>query len=1123
MSDNAYIINAITGESVSTNVKFFMSFDEFKDFISQKWNIPHDQLLILLPFGNKLKISSFKECLRSNMVEKNEFYVYDRRLFSVVHQQFRDNNEDSVDDEKESLTQQAQTLLHSLVKNGPPNGESALLTPINSPLVDVDLKLQNLNYRTIISLLTTNLGWLSALEIDVHYFRLLIEGYLAQTSQILKCLSICEQYLKLYCYDVEKLYNSNVEFLNQLAQNGLSSKWKECYNSVLSKLEGLEGPLRQYIDKKSLEDNEANLKLLDQNVNAKLKKSKKELDANAELRTQISENIELLRTDFTPENVKDKLEKTMLERFDELVEETRRRSREIIDQDPADFTDNNIEEVHSFLSQNKNEVSGKLFTIAKALHAQTESVLERKRNLQTKAVTILGQIAFVQVETLGIKRILLTDCNKDLELYQKHELEFAQAEDLPLIYGLYLIEKYRRECWFLQVISHISALANNLKRIRSKENNCRSKWNENFGSIASMFCNDLENYTDFENLDNLFVGGSMNFQLISNKKVNFTRDSSNTTLDIIERYLTQLPRLHVSKDVSELLSQNLSDAKKFQVGINSSQVQESKVSTSGQINGYRARIKKLESLLHDARYSDPGHWPSGVLNATYMKPFHKNISTVSSKTSSTILEPSRDSSAVKMLEMENNLQELQEKVNKLNQENEAKAMQISSANTKISDLELEKTAFKETLTNLNRELGRLTHEEEQTQDLLLARQGDFKKQIGTVIQENKSLLREINTWREKNESLHVSRNDAASRISEMENNFAKEKEALQENAAILQENIVKLKNHVDTLENDNTELRAKQQKDEAPRRPHEEEGPTSPEEILKDESIMEIHNHNGYMESKIFDIFASDVYILENIGLLLSLDDAKNIQIKRVKGLRKGPNQSVLDDSVQITDADVTVKSTVFHGIKQIYEEVRKSDDPERHRQLIANINKLYDDKSYETAVIKRFKDIESLAKKLTKENKKKRSLLETYQNERITLKNFQIGDLALFLPTRENGSPMESSVSSLNSSFSSVDLSTPPPFEAAPLHPPSAGKEHAKKKSKNRPWAAFTAFEDNTRYFLRDEGDIAKDKEWFVGRILSLENFIVDDPNNNPYKLAKNSVGFQVTAKMISCQRITS
>lgn len=1120
MSDNAYIINAITGESVSTNVKFFMSFDEFKDFISQKWSIPHDQLLILLPFGNKLKISSFKECLRSNIAEKNEFYVYDRRLFSMVHEPTGEKNEDSVDNKDEGLTPQAQTLLHSLVKNGPPNGETALLKPINSPLVDSDLKLQNLNYRTIISLLTTNLGWLSALEIDVHYFRLLIEGYLAQTAEILKCLSICEQYLKLYCYDVEKLYNSNVEFLNQLAQNGLSSKWKDCYNSVLNKLEGLEGPLQQYIDKKSLESNEANLKQLDQNVNSKLKKAKKELDANAELRAQISENIELLRMDFTPENVEDKLEKTMLERFDELVEETRRRSRDIIDQDPVDFTDDNIEEVHSFLSRNKSEVSGKLFTIAQALYVQTESVLERKRNLQTKAVIILGQIAFVQVETLGIKRILLTDCNKDLESYQMHEFEFAQVEDLPLIYGLYLIEKYRRECWFLQVISHISALASNLKRIKGKESNCRSKWNENFGSIASMFCNDLESYADFENLDNLFVGGLLDFQLISNEKVTLTKDSLNTTLEIIEGYLAQLPLLHVSKDVTEVLSQNLSDAKKFQVSINSSQVQDSKVSTSGQINGYRARIKKLESLLHDARYSDPGHWPSGVLNATYMKPFHNNISTVGSKNSSTILEPNRESSAVKMLEMEANLQELQEKVNALNQENEAKAMQISFANTRISDLKLEKTAFKETLTNLNKELGRLTHEEELTQNLLLTRQGDFKKQIGTVIQENKFLLREINKWREKHDTLNASRKDATSRISQMENNFAKEKEALQENAAILQENIVKLKNQVDTLENDNTELRAKQEKEEVcTHEPHDEGGSTSSKEPLKDESLTEIHNHNGYMESKIFDIFASDVYILENIGLLLSLDDAKNIQIKRVKGLRKGQNQSVLDDSVQITDTDASVKSTVFHGIKQIYEDVRKTDDLEKHQQLVVNINKLYEDKRYENAVIKRFKDIESLAKKLTKENKKKRGLLETYQNERITLKNFQIGDLALFLPTRDSGSPMESSVSSLNSSFSSVDLSTPPPFEAAPLHPSPAGKEKSKKKSKNRPWAAFTAFEDNTRYFLKDEGEYAKDKEWFVGRILSLENFIADGPNNNPYKLAKDSVWFQVTAKMISCQ----
>lgn len=201
---------------------------------------------------------------------------------------------------------------------------------------------------------------------------------------------------------------------------------------------------------------------------------------------------------------------------------------------------------------------------------------------------------------------------------------------------------------------------------------------------------------------------------------------------------------------------------------------------------------------------------------------------------------------------------------------------------------------------------------------------------------------------------------------------------------------------------------------------------------------------------------------------------------------------------------------------------------------FLGNITQLYDNKLYEVAVIRRFKDIETLAKKLTKENKIKRTLLERFQREKVTLRNFQIGDLALFLPTRENvnsvGS-MSSSTSSLSSSFSSVDLSTPPPLDAVSIqsspsviHSNVINQASISGRDKNklmRPWAAFTAFEESTRYFLKDEKGLTKGKEWFVGRIVTLEHFVADSSSNNPFRLPKGSVWFQVTAVVVSYQGV--
>ncbi|CAR27387.1 hypothetical protein ZYGR_0I06610 [Zygosaccharomyces rouxii] len=1104
MSESAKIVNAITGETVSTNIKFFVGLEDFKDFICHRWYIPRDQLLILLPFGHKLKISTFKECLRSSGFERYEFYVYDRRLFSAVNEPVE---EPSIDDHRSKI----RNLLSLYVKDSMIGGESTLLRPITSPLVNDNLNSQKLSYRTITSLLTTNLGWLSALEIDVHYFRSLIQGCISQINEILQCLSVCDQYLRLYCYDVENLYNSNVEFLDQLLQNGLTSKWKQCYNNVLSQLNGLDGPLQQYVDKKLLERNEETLTSLDHQVNSKLKVIKGKLNDNATLREFIGSEVSKIRTDFTPNKAEDKLENAMQEKFDELVEETRSKSREFLDKDSSDLTDSGMEEIRNFLVNIKSEVAAKLFTIAQSLFTQTEKFQDFKFRLQEKVVMAFGQIAFVQVETLALKKSLLEDCNKDLELYQKFELEFAQIEDLPMIYGLYLIEKYRRESWLLQVMSHGVLLSADIRKIMDTEMSCRNRWSKNFGDIASIFRNNVDSFSDIEGFDERFNGGVRNMGIMCEEQIKKCKQSLEMTFKIIEKYMKTLSALEVPKDALDVLMQNLAEAKGFQIVTNQSFLrQESAAPSLTQLNGYKARIKKLESLLYEAKISDPGHWPSGILHTSHFKPFHNNVSTVSSKitlNSSGLLEPNRNVNVVKVLEMEKEMKNLRTQVEELQIDSNIKKDQISAANTKVSDLELERSAFKETMLNLNRELSRLTEQEQLQKKDLVQKQSMYQNQLCHIINENKTLLQEIETLEEKHRNLQHVQEQKEQHIAKTKEDFDAEKLTWQNGLHKLENENGELKDQVSSLKQELAHLHELQEE-----RRTEESSP----QILDDNEIVTLKAFNESMEAKMFEIFSSDVFILENIGLLLFSDDDNHVQIKRVKGLRKGMNQSILDDSIQVTQLDVSVKSPVYHSIKSAHDEIQTQQEIEKHKFLLEGMNKLYDDKLYETAIIKRFRDIESLAKKLTKENKKKKDTLERLQNEKITLKNLQVGDLALFLPTRKNNSTMDSSTSSLNSSFSSVDLSTPPPFDAAPIH--SMNKEKA-KKSKKHPWAAFTALDNNTRYFLKDENDITKGKDWFVGRITNLEQFIADSPANNPYKLEKNAVWFQVSATVISCQ----
>lgn len=1126
MSDNAYLINAITGEKISTDVKYFISLDEFREYVSQKWNIPQEQLLILLPFGNKLKNSAFKECLRTNTLSETEFYIYDRRLFSIMNEPVGTQDSEHSEDDRAGLTARAALLVTNMVNNAMSSRESSLLKPISSPLADADLKIDSLTSRVITSLLTTNLGWLSALEIDVHYFKVLIEENVEQTSEILKCLSICEQYLKLYCYDVEKLYNSNVDFLNQLSQNGQNCKWQLCYNDILSKLDGGNGSLSQYVDLQVLEENERTLRLLDKTVNSELKKVKKELDLNSDFRSQISENIQLVRKDYDPESMKDKLEKTMLEKFDELVNEVRMRSREILDQDISNSPEEFLDEVRSFLLNVKNEITSKLFTIAQALYAQIERVLERKTALQTKAVLFFGQIAFVQMQEIGIKRNLLTECSKNLNEYQEKELQFAQVEDIPLIYGLFLIERYRRDSWSLQVLSQTKVIGHDFKLMKKKERDYQAEWAENFGDTASLFCRDLSSIPGFGNLDVVTFIDSLSLQAISDEQLSTLQASLSESLKEVNHYISQLSQVGVADDVSELLLRNLSEAQNYRISALQSQTTpELSSSVKDQVKGYRTRIKKLESLLHEARYSVPGHWPSGILNPVHVTPFHNNVTTVGPKgspSSSTLFEPIHGLNIMKALEMENDYRDLQNKLAKLQSTLEHKEHLLADANRNISDLEVEVMAFKESMSHLNGGLARLSEKEEKNRKQAISQQNEFKSQVFSLAKENASALKELNSLREKLEQYEASEQKASDRIKNLEEKIEEERNISQKKVSTLEGELSGLQTRIKEIESENEELKVKlRDQDQETSNSKDELTKITSTEIIENskhtETFTELQRFGIDVEGLIFDVFASDVFILENIGLLLSLDDQDNAVIRRVKGLRRVQSQGVLDESIQITEGDMDVKSTVYKEIRNIHETLKSTDNMEKHKELLFKLKMLYENKLYESAVIRRFKDIETLAKKLTKENKKKRALLESYQNERVTLRDFQVGDLALFLPTRENKSPSESSVSSLNSSFSSVDLSTPPPFEPTTLHPSSAGKDKAKLSSKVHPWAAFTAFENNTRYFLRDDEEITRGKDWFVGRISTMESFRAED-GNNPYKLNKGSLWFQVTATMVSC-----
>ncbi|KAF2007095.1 hypothetical protein P154DRAFT_558996 [Amniculicola lignicola CBS 123094] len=130
-------------------------------------------------------------------------------------------------------------------------------------------------------------------------------------------------------------------------------------------------------------------------------------------------------------------------------------------------------------------------------------------------------------------------------------------------------------------------------------------------------------------------------------------------------------------------------------------------------------------------------------------------------------------------------------------------------------------------------------------------------------------------------------------------------------------------------------------------------------------------------------------------------------------------------------------------------ESVKQEEEDERYNELIDNIDRLNID-TFSEAIAKRMRDMEHTARKWQKDARHHRDKYQRVQaeaHEKIAFRSFKDGDLALFLPTRNQAT---------------------------------------------RPWAAFNV--GAPHYFLREQDSHRlHGREWLVARISKVEERVVD------------------------------
>lgn len=1104
------IINGITGEVFTTPLEFFTTLEEMKTFIAARFSLQIDQLFILLPDGFKLTADRFDEEIRRQQQKSQEhsskeydisdcIVVFNREVFSLEIPRVNATTDNMID--RPSPADTIEIFLDSVS-----NSHSVeFIKPRISPLSETILKFDDFSKHLTSSLITTNMGWLSALEIDVKYFNETIDSSVIEMKMILKALKICYKYMGRYCEEVDDLYKSNNNYLTYLKTLQSSESWENMYTNILGNINDIDNkPLTNFLNRDYLEKNGNEMRTLKLYLDKKFNEINLNIAENRKEQVTINKQIQDIEKNFMPDMKKYDLESTMSAKFVDLKEKLYQEQQETLSELTTNFHDSAFKEsTFRALCRIKDNDVKTLYTIAQALFVQTREIIAIKRKLQRAVIQSLSQIAGAQVNISELRKDLLTHCNEILSDYQNYQLIFAKLDDLPVVYGLCVIELFRRNFWSTKILEDETNFTTKINAEKDKELVRREKWLQNFNDFTAELTSKLLNETDSYKVINMYLGRdpiALVQELGKERKMKVQKVSDLESF--IRNYIYELEKIGFSKEITKSLSKIFEEItlSHFSLLTNKNHIT---------LPNHNKTDLELQNTSNTVLLNIPEFSSSNEICAFKSSRHIQNGSTINQQ-----IYDIDNYQALKM-ELKNMKKSLQESL-LITKEKEN---ELSKLQSEISDNKVEKLAYRETLSSLNKELSKLIIEKELAEKNTKSKEQIFQKQINDVIEENKNLR------------------ECLADSNEKHNNVKEEN-------ILIKKELIKYKDHISDLKDDidkskmettagissifsNLRILNERLIDNIPGKENVPLNIIEEKQALVSACDTSKTTNNDtllptdckHLIDMIYKFFKSNVGVLENIGLLLESNSSGQLQIVRVKGLRKVNGSRTALDSAQLIDLDADIKSEVFNKIEEEYNKQLEFTDVNTINYLLQPVNALFNDHLYEYSVIRRFKDIEMLAKRLTKENKSRKNAQEVMQKEKVTLKDFKEGDLALFLPISDSISSNELKKTSTNSSFSSIDLSTPPTFDIPLNRQTSSVLSTDNPTRKNGPgaWAAFTAFEESRRYMLKEDATKTEGKDWIIGCINSIKPIITTDVTNNPLRMPLGSVWFQITAEIIT------
>lgn len=551
------IYNAHTGAPLATNPFVHPSLSDLREFIAAELGTDPDALLLLTPQGARPRAALFAHCA--------ELFAYDRSA-------------------------------------APQPQKEATIRPVGSPLAS----LHPTDARGLVAALTRSASWTSAAAADAASTERAVRARVRDITCVFRALSALEKHLAANYADLDRRRAQAAAVLTDTETTTLRELW-ELYYVRLEKIS-------LFNDKASLAT------LLPYETLAERAKEAAAQNESATRSARIVDEL-LAHCALKIAKMERKLEQfrknSVIRNFgsagiDEMVEHVRTQAQTMqreTQQQLARLPQNDVSNVPS------EDVKGLAAVVAKH-RADAEPLLQSANDLYYLEVNLgalhtkLGSTMSEALEKTGAIQDALSDTKNKLKELLEHvdKLQLAEskvfiAADLPLLYGLFLLENVRRIEWQAEIGRIAGNTAESFALANERELRYRQKWIKNYGSVLGLL-----------GMEEVFPVSNLAVVEISTRK-----DDAVKVLEMcierrdVEQYVESLRTAGASEAASVLESalillknqKNALDAR-FEGGFVAG-----KGSTLDEelIKSYQARIKKLEALLHQSKFKQAHQWP----------------------------------------------------------------------------------------------------------------------------------------------------------------------------------------------------------------------------------------------------------------------------------------------------------------------------------------------------------------------------------------------------------------------------------------------------------------------------------------------------------------------------------